>query len=196
MIYGTPVRIENTTEGSLPLIVTVSEIKTYERMDASDTLLDTAIEEAIKTATMLLENLSGAVFQAQTFECYYDAFPDAMEIPLHPNQAITKIEYYDTDNELQELTDYDEQKKKYLTNIMPEYLDSFPDCYDSTDRVIVSASAGYSASDMPNDIKTAVKMTVSVLLNGCGEQAVPKIAKSLISKYTDTFKSLRIESKC
>lgn len=192
MIYGKPVRIEDVTTVTPSLIVSVSDIKKYERMDATDTLLDGVIETAIRTATMTLESYAGAVFQSRSFKCYYDAFPDAIEIPLHPNQIITKIEYYDGENVKQQLTSYDEQKKWLMTNIYPVSGSNFPDCYDSTDRVIISATAGYAADKIPDDIKQAVISTVSVILNGCEEFDIPKIAKRLISKYVDKFKSVRI----
>jgi len=190
-IYVEPVRYEQTTTPTA-LVVSVAEVKACARLDSADTLLDSLIESYIKASTMRIEKYSGLTIRETNFKGYYDSFPAVMKIRKRPNTLITKIEYYSEDNVLTTLagTEYMIQKEKYCSNIMAsDDTDiGFPETKYKVDAVIVYVTCGWTALNIPEDVKESIKqLAVSMLTNCDMSVAIPEISKSMVSPYKNHF---------
>jgi uncharacterized phiE125 gp8 family phage protein len=175
------------------LVVTVAEIKSSARMDASDTLLDTVIEGYIKAIQNKIERWAGLTLLKSRFIGYYDAFPVVMIINKHREISIEKIEYLDSDGILTTVDPliYQLQKFDNYAKIFETETRSYPlpKCW-TVDSVRVTAVAGWeNKASVPDDIKSAISMSVIKMLQGdCGDNlALTKGAIELLRQYRNDY---------
>jgi len=102
----------------------------------------------------------------QTWELRLDCFPSEIEVPKPPLQSVTSIQYVDTAGDTQTLdsSGYQVSTDSLPGRIMPAVDSSWPTTRESTyDAVIVTFVAGFgdAASDVPANVKLAVKVLVA-----------------------------------
>jgi uncharacterized phiE125 gp8 family phage protein len=188
--YMRPKRWDLILKTSLDsLVVTVAEVKASARMDASETLLDSTIERYIKAVQRKIERWAGITLLKTRFAGYYDEFPVVMVINKHPELTVEKIEYTDT-NGLVKIVDpliYQIQKMELHANIFENDGRAYPEVKTFTvDSVKITVLSGWlSASLVPEDIKSAIMMSVIKMLQGdCGDNEIlTKGAIQLLKPY-------------
>lgn len=169
--------------------VTLSEVKTYLRIDGTD--YDDILTPLIKTVRLQAEKYTGRDFINKTWKTYLDEFPycsDAgIKILKSKLQSITSIQYYDNNNALQTLSSSD----YYITdnsNYSVIYINSsasYPDTYDRKQAAIITFVSGYgaTASDVPQDLKQAMLAHISYLFENTGDCT----DSSVMSQYMNLY---------
>ena len=132
-------------------IVSLADMKEFLRVDHTDE--DTTISEIITSAAMAVQDYTGRVFIATTFNLRLDYFHN-VEIPAAIGAAVT-ITYYDSANEIQTL-----DVSKYYVDGSREparvaFLDPPSTFEDRFNAVIIAGNIGKSAT---SPIKHAIKM--------------------------------------
>lgn len=103
----------------------------------------------------------------QTWVLRLDRFPAEIELPRPPVQSVTSVAYIDTDGDSQTLTvdtDYQVSLNGVPPRIMPAVDKEWPTVRESAyDAVTVTYVAGYggTGSDVPDNVKLAVKILVA-----------------------------------
>lgn len=134
-------------------VLTTSETKNHLKVDSSDD--DTLIDNLISVATEICQDYTRRLLLTQTVECYLDSWDD-MIINRSPIQSISKIEYYNSNNELTELdsSTYDVDIVSEPARITLADGKSWPTLRSRTNPIIITFVAGYgTASDIPDDLK-------------------------------------------
>jgi len=93
-----------------------------------------------------------------------DSWMSCIDLDARPVRSITSISYYDTDNASQTVSasDYtlDNFGRVPRIRFRPEY--TFPDLYDDRPRpIVIIMVMGYQASDLPSDIRQAIRYMVA-----------------------------------
>jgi uncharacterized phiE125 gp8 family phage protein len=141
--------------------VTVAEAKTQLRIDTSTD--DTLIGTYITVARQSLEKLMRRAFITQTITLKYDKFPSVIYLPRPPAISVTSIQYVDTDGATQTwgASNYDVDISSAPGNIQRAYNIDWPDIRDQANAITIVYTAGYgAASDVPEEIKLAIKLLV------------------------------------
>ena len=118
-----------------------------------------------------LERICKRSFITQTWVMRMRSFPGWMlEIPMPPLIGITSIAYTDTNGDAQtltETTDYVVDKYNVKGRIEPAYGLSWPVARDVPNSVVITYTAGYgaAASDVPEDLKRAIKLLAGTMYN-------------------------------
>ena len=145
--------------------VTLAEAKdqVHELTSNHDDYLTTLIKVARQTA----ERYTRRQFITATYEYRLDKFPDVIEVPRPPTQSITSIQYVDTSGTTQTLASsyYTLDKYSLPARIVEAYGKSWPTVRDHINVVTVTFKAGYgdAASDVPEDLKHAMKLIIDEL---------------------------------
>lgn len=142
--------------------VTLAEAKAHCRVDYSDD--DSLIESLISAARLWVEAYTRRRLITQTVQVRRGGLGGGVLLPVAPVQSVTSIEYLDTANVLQTLAadQYRLDLSVQPTRIVPAYLVTWPTVLCDVDTVRVTLVVGYGdASDVPQDIRTAIKMMVA-----------------------------------
>jgi uncharacterized phiE125 gp8 family phage protein len=140
------------------LAVAVSDMKTFLGVSHSDH--DTMIENMIRAAMRMAEDVTGITLTTTTFRMYLDVFRDVM-IPRYPIQAISSVQYYDGSNTLTTLDTslYDADIATIPCRI--EFLNS-PVVYDRLNAVQINFTAGHaSVANINPGILQGIRMAVA-----------------------------------
>lgn len=150
--------------------VTLAEVKAHIRVD--HTAEDDRIAEYILAATQRLDGRDGSLglcLITQSWALTLDAFTAEIAIPLPPCQSIDAITYVDPDGVTQTL-DAGAYQAFGLgsadgAKVRPAYGTSWPAIRNQPDAVAITFTAGFgdNASDVPEPIRTAIKMRVGHL---------------------------------
>lgn len=150
--------------------VTLAEVKEHIRVDHSDE--DDRIAEYILAATQRLDGRDGslgACLITQTWTLTLDAFASEIAIPLPPCQSVDAITYVDPDGATQTL-DAGAYQAFGLgstdgAKVRPLYGTSWPSIRNQPDAVAITFTAGFGddPGDIPEPIRTAIKMRVGHL---------------------------------
>ncbi len=151
------------TQSTAPSVepVTVSEFKTYARVDGTDD--DVLIESLVEAARDYAEEYQSRQLITATWTQTFDAFPDE-EILLarSPAQSVSSITYVDTAGTSQTWSSdyYDVETSGEVGRVQPAYGEVFPTTRDQMEAVTVTFVAGYgdATTDVPESTKTAIKI--------------------------------------
>ncbi|MDE0724646.1 MAG: head-tail connector protein [Alphaproteobacteria bacterium] len=149
--------------------LTLDEAKDHLRVDLSDD--DAVILSYIKAARKAAENYTERSFITQTLKKSLDCFPALeMELPYGDVQSVESITYIDTNGTQQTLSSSDYQVDTDVTvaRVAPAPGKSWPSTLSGQmGAVKVTYKAGYgdSADDVPEDLKSGLKMHVGHLFD-------------------------------
>jgi len=158
--------VETTAPASEP--VTLNEAKLWAKVDITDD--DTLITALITSARVQIENHINRPLINTTFKMYMDAFfpdkRDAIQIEIGSVNAINSIQYRDNAGDLQtwSTAEYETDLNGAFAWFKPVDGNTYPTTEINTfNTVEVEFIAGYGAdaSDVPEIIKTAIKMLVT-----------------------------------
>jgi uncharacterized phiE125 gp8 family phage protein len=147
--------------------ITTAEAKAQLRVDFSDE--DTYIDTLIASARKYCEAYCNRVFITQTWVQLEDKFTSPIELRVNPVISLTSLKYYDTNESQQTITDdTDNFQKRFNRDVAKIYegvVNDFPNVSTSwVEPIEITYVCGYgSASDVPDDIKHAIKLMVAHL---------------------------------
>lgn len=145
--------------------VTLAEAKLNSRVDLTDE--DDLITSLIKVAREWCERFQNRAYITQSITLTLDEFPDVFELPMPPLQSVTSIKYIDTDGIQQTLDSsvYDVDAQSEPGRIALAYAQSWPGIRGDINSVEVIYVAGYgdTADDVPERVKSAIKLLVEHL---------------------------------
>ena len=146
--------------------VTLQEAKDHLRVDFSDE--DDYINTLIKSARGYCEKYTNKVFITQTWRQNLDYFPNVIKLKVNPVVSLTSLKYYDGDEAQQTITDTSANlQKDFLSDVgsLHEGLtNGWPSIGDTINPIEIITICGFgAASDVPDDIKHAIKLMVSHL---------------------------------
>jgi uncharacterized phiE125 gp8 family phage protein len=181
--------------------ISASEAKASPSLRVSASTDDTDITMLIKAARIQAENYTLHALVTQTLELVLDAFPTGgIELPMPPLQSVTSIKYIDDDGVEQTLgaSLYSVDTDTIPGLITPAYDETWPtDVRDQINAVRVRYVAGFgAASDVPEDIRTWIKMRVgtlydnpqAVVLSNLSKQAIISMPHSFIDGLLDNYR--------
>jgi uncharacterized phiE125 gp8 family phage protein len=133
--------------------------------ESPSTVEDDYITNLIKAARQYCEKISNQAFCTQTWDLYFDTFPDVpFHLPLPPVQTVSSIIYTNTDNEDTTVTagTYIVDKHSYPARVNLSYGYSWPSQTLTTlNGFRIRYITGYgSAGTVPYDYKQAMLMLV------------------------------------
>lgn len=201
----------SVTTGPSAEPISTAEAKTQLRIDGSSE--DTLISNYIAAARGMLEKQTRRAFLYQTITLKLDAFPVAdnanktrrsleqgfggngtILLPRSPAIAITSVQYVDTDGATQTLagSKYALDKTSEPARLYPAYDEDWPDTRDINNAVTVTYTAGYgaSASDVPEEVRLAVRLLVGVYyeqreaISTMNWAEVPLGLQAIVAAYT------------
>lgn len=144
--------------------VSLSDAKEHLRVDHTDE--DEYITRLIDTARRYCEKLVNKAFITQTWDVYFDDFPNTpFEVPLPPLQTVSSIIYTDKDGDNTTITagTYVVDNKSYPARVNLSYGYSWPtDTLQTLNAVRVRFIAGYG--DNPNDIPEDYRQAILILV--------------------------------
>lgn len=157
--------------------VSTSDMKNFLRVVHSED--DTEIAAQVLEAKKRLQNWTGRVFINEVWYLYLDKFPVGDEITLEwpPLVSVDSITYTDengttgqtfSSSNYEVSTSGDQGRVRLLSG------QSWPNTKDLYDAVTIEFTAGYgaNASDVPEDIKAAIKLKVGDLYENRQDQVV------------------------
>jgi uncharacterized phiE125 gp8 family phage protein len=174
--------------------VSLVEAKLWARVEVDTD--DALVSSLITGARALVELRTNRKLITQTVVLRMDAFPRRIQITQAPVQSITSITYIDPDGVEQTLasSEYTADLHSRAPRIVPAWSKSWPSTRIVPNAVAVTFVAGYGddASDVPESIKTAMKMIVSanyenrqdvVVGRGYSALSVPETSRRLLQPY-------------
>jgi len=149
-------------------LITTVDAKNHLRVTGSSE--DAYIDTLVGAATNAIETHIEGQIGAATFKLETSSFND-INLPKHPVNTITSIEYYDSSNSLQTLATSFYNLFKDLSKSVLEYGDNLPDVYDRTDAVAIKFTCGYGT------LPDALKQSILIVLGSLYENREDKIKK-------------------
>lgn len=144
--------------------VSLAEAKAHLRVTAADD--DTLIEALIKAARQACENELGRALITQIWQKTLDVFPESIDLPYPPVQAVQSIDYLDEAGALTVLpaASYTLDDRSEPAWLVPAYDYEWPATLDAVNAVTVTYTAGYGdATAVPEAIKAWIKLHVGHL---------------------------------
>ena len=181
--------------------ITVAEAKASPSLRVAVATDDTDIGTLITTARKLAETYSLHALVTQTWELVLDGFPTGgIVVPMPPLQSVESIKYIDTDGVEQELDAllYSVDDDSIPGLIVPAYGETWPVTRDEVNAVRVRFVAGFGdASDVPEDIKSWVKIMVGTMYDNpqgiVVGQTVMSIPRTFVDGLLDDYRYKAIQ---
>ena len=183
-----------TTTGPAVEPVSVADAKEWARIEVTED--DDVVAALVASAREWTETYTNRRFITQTVVHRLDGFPPCIEIRQTPVQSITSIQYVDTDGATQTLDAslYSADLYSRVCRILPAWGQSWPSTRAVPNAVTVTYVAGYGddESDVPERIRTAIKMIVAstyenrqdeVVGRGYSVVRVPTNSKALLYDF-------------
>lgn len=174
--------------------ITTAEAKTHLKVSGSTE--DTYIDSIISAARTSVERYLGRALITQTWKAYFDDWDDKMNLGLAPVASITSVKYYDETASLTVLTStlYYEDLISEPARIVRKYDSVYPELETQRPNgIVVEFVAGYgAASDVPGDIKHAIKLLVADYYDNKGEVVVGTIAVRIPGHIKNLLHSYRL----
>lgn len=176
--------------------ISLSEVKAFARLDASDTSEDTFLTLLIETAVDYAEKYTKREFINKTFITYREDWESSFELRRSKLQSITSIKYYSDASTLNTVSSslyaHTSDTDFSMVYLLPE--NSWPSTtlYTAPRAIEITFVAGYgsSASDVPAALRRALLEHVLVLYEnrgGCEDgscaELLPKNVKALYKQY-------------
>ncbi|MCP4354343.1 MAG: hypothetical protein GY793_01680 [Proteobacteria bacterium] len=176
--------------------ITTAEAKAHLRVDFSDE--DDYIDTLITSARKYCEQYTNRVFVTQTWRQNENSFSDRIQLKVNPVVSLTSFKYIDSDENQQTITDSTANfQKDFNSDVAAIYgglTNGYPSLGSSINPIEIITVCGYgAASDVPMDIKHAIKLMVSHLyenremINVTQALAVqiemPNVVKNLLTPY-------------
>jgi len=126
---------------------------------------DDYITSLITVARKWVENYTSRALITQTWKQSWDYVPSAaiFELAINKVQSISAFTYLDGNGDTQNYSTYQTDLQSEQAILCPNYGTSFPSIQDGTLNAInITFIAGYgdNASDVPDDIKHAIKILI------------------------------------
>jgi len=148
---------------AVELPVSVDDCKSDLRIDGSTE--DSLIESYIQAASKLCSEIVGRKLINETWKLSLKTASATIDLPFNPCSSITEIQYYDSDNNAQTLSTSDFNLYSYddISQIETVSGFSWPQLYNRRDALNITFVTGYgaAASDIPDTIKRAIRLTVA-----------------------------------
>lgn len=183
-------RIDGTDEDSKITALVSSARETVERF-LNRTLITTTWRykrDAFPSAGAHRQNVDqgltdGYKAQYESEAKFYGVQPSDIVLPMGEIQSISSVKYVDRAGSEQTFTDFFLGRDMYATPSQDKFWPSNGDVRDR-DGVTIDYIAGYgaTASDVPEDIKTAIKMLVQVMYEEC-DCSMNKAMKAILIQY-------------
>lgn len=145
--------------------ISLAEAKEHLRVTHADE--DTLIGALINAAVSHFdgEGELGRAMITQTWAQWVNQAPGYVRLDVTPFQALTAVEYYDTDNALQAatLSDFETWLDGDFVLAKPRKGFTWPNAYSRPDAIKISYTAGFgdASTDVPQAIKHALLLTVA-----------------------------------
>lgn len=144
-------------------VVSLPDMKDQLAVDGTD--LDTYIGDLIDAATVYCEKATGLKFLTAACIDTLESFPAVIRPTFSPLSSVTSIQYVDTAGATQtwSSSEYDVDTDPTPGRIQPAYNESYPSIRGQMQAITVTYVAGYgtSASDVPENLRQAVKILVT-----------------------------------
>lgn len=178
--------------------VSVSEAKEWVKIESSVTEDDSLISGLIGSATNMAEAYLGRALITRTYDMTLDCFPPSyygvIYLPKNPVQSVTSVTYIDNNGASQAWgsSNYTLDNSSAEARLYAAYNISYPNIRNVRNAVTVRYVAGYgdNASDVPDNIKDAIKVMIAEMYNnrqetvyGVATSRVSMTAEYLLSPY-------------
>ena len=177
--------------------ITLVEAKAHLRVDFSDE--DDYIDTLIISARKYCEAYCNRVFITQTWRQNENEWNNPIQLKVNPVVSVTSLKYYDTNESQQTITDssanYQKDLNSDVAKIYEGLTNAFPAIGSTINPIEIITVCGYgAASDVPDDIKHAIKIMVSwmyenregvnvPLNNQASDIPMPSAVKHLLTRY-------------
>ncbi len=154
--------------------VGTDELKTH--LHVSGTGSDAYVTAIGKAARELAEAYTNRAFITQTWDLYFDCFPDGTEIPLAkpPLQSVAFVKYIDAAGTEQTwgTANYFVDDKRQPPRIVKDSAVSWPDTDDRPNAVHVQFVAGYGTAGtmVPESLRHGIKLIAANLMEHRGDR--------------------------
>ncbi|MCP3927254.1 MAG: hypothetical protein GY714_32245 [Desulfobacterales bacterium] len=148
-------------------VLTIEEAKKHLELDITLTDQDENLKGKIKTATSMMDGMTGKRTIVQTVELQFDSWK---ELEAHEvkqgNINSMSISYLDENKVSQEVIDFEAVgKDSYYGEIIFNDTFSKPEIW-GVRSITLTVNVGYAIVDVPEDYKTMVKMLLSKMIHG------------------------------
>jgi uncharacterized phiE125 gp8 family phage protein len=177
--------------------ISLIETKAHLRVDFADE--NDYIDTLIATARGMCETYCNRVFITQTWRQNEDRWSNPIKLKVNPVVSLTSLKYYDENESQQTLTDSSANFQKDFNSdeakIFSGLTNSYPSLGDTINPIEIITVCGYgAASDVPVEIKHAIKLMVSHLYENreminvpmasmATQIPMPKAVKDLLSPF-------------
>ena len=183
------------TAASTP-VLSMDEAKLHLRVDISDD--DTLIQALVSAATAWAEEFMRVALITRTYDYWLDSWPSGREIelPMPPLQSVAGVYYYDENDTEYTLatSDYMVDANRRPGRVVLRNDASWPSVtLRAANGVRVRFTAGYgnSASDVPENIRHAIRLLLGhfyenrelVVASGAVPKELPFAARALLGPY-------------
>jgi uncharacterized phiE125 gp8 family phage protein len=184
--------------------VTLADAKEYLKVESAETADDNLITDIIKVARNWCEAFTARALITQTWKLSLDAFPGVdlnhnpraqITLPKGNTLSVTAFTYVDGDGVAQDMVGVSPLPYALSTEadsggiLEPAYGEAWPGIQDVMDAIQITYTAGYgpNASDMPEQLRMAVKWKMADLYDNRGDAdisgAKANVAESLARPY-------------
>jgi uncharacterized phiE125 gp8 family phage protein len=133
------------------------------------------VKDMITAARRYLENYLGISLASQSLRYTIDEFPEVLKLPRGPVTSITTLQYYDTDGTQQSMnvsTDIITDLDSIPARVTPLSDASWPGTEVRINAVEVVYVAGYTSSNIPENLKTGILATIGHFYDNRGDRSV------------------------
>lgn len=163
--------------------ISKDEVKTFLRIEQSDTGFDSQLDQLIKAAREWCETYQNRAYITQTFELALDSFPasSAIRLPRPILQKVDSIQYADVAGE-SVVWPVDQYQTDLYSE--PGYLvrkTNWPPTNRSVNNVVITYTSGYG--DSPDDVPQKIRQAIFLLVTYWFENGMcdpPEAVKSLL----------------
>ena len=179
--------------------VTITEAREHLRNEDLSGVDDDYVNSLIVAARRFCEGYTNRVFITQTWRQNENQWRNPIQLKVNPVVSVSSLKYIDSNETQQTITDSTDNYQKDLNSDVAKIYDglvnSFPAIGSSINPIEIITICGYgAASDVPDDIKHAIKLMISqfyefregvnVPLNSAtSDIKIPSSVYSLLNRY-------------
>jgi uncharacterized phiE125 gp8 family phage protein len=139
----------------------------------TDSEEEAIVKDMITASRRYLENYLGISLASQSLRYTTDEFPEVLKLPRGPVTSITSLQYYDTDGTQQAMnvsTDIIKDLDSVPARVTPLSDASWPDTEVRVNAVEAVYVAGYTSTNIPENLKAAILAGVSYFYDNRGDK--------------------------